>query len=155
MNRAEYFKFHEEMTRKMNEITKAKNADYTGAAGDDPFANFSRVGSLGVCSPEQGFMVRILDKYMRINSFVQKGFLNVKEESVEDTLLDLANYAILFAGYLKSTKKAVDGIAQNRANGRTCDCIHCGTPCFPFKYTTLTGSALCEKCYNGFGTIQL
>lgn len=104
MNREEYFKFHQAMTEKMNVITRAKNADYTGAAGDDPFANFNRVASLGVCSTEQGFMVRMLDKYMRINSFVQKGFLNVKDESVEDTLLDLANYAILFAGYLKSKK---------------------------------------------------
>lgn len=106
MNREEYFKFHEAMTEKMNAITRAKNADYTGAAGDDPFANFNRVASLGVCSTEQGFMVRMLDKYMRINSFVQKGFLNVKDESVEDTLLDLANYAILFAGYLKSKQEA-------------------------------------------------
>ena len=104
MTRDEYFQFHEAMTKKMTAITKAKNADYTGAAGDDPFANFNRVDSLGVCSTEQGFMVRMLDKYMRINSFVQKGFLNVKDESVEDTLLDLANYCLLFAGYLRSVK---------------------------------------------------
>lgn len=113
MNREEYFKFHEEMTRRMNVITKQKNADYTGAAGDDPFANFNRVASLGVCSTEQGFMVRMLDKYMRINSFVQKGFLNVKDESVEDTLLDLANYAILFAGYLRSQKRPSDVFLTN------------------------------------------
>lgn len=104
MNRDEYFDFHRACLEKMFEITKAKNADYTGAAGDDPFANFNRVDSLGICKTEQGFMVRMLDKFMRINSFVQKGFLNVKDESVEDTLLDLANYCILFAGHLKSKK---------------------------------------------------
>lgn len=105
MNREEYFKLHEEFTKRMGEITRAKNADYTGAAGDDPFANFNRVASLGVCSTEQGFMVRMLDKYMRINSFVQKGVLQVKDESVEDTLLDLANYCLLFLGYLKAQKE--------------------------------------------------
>ena len=104
MTREEYFQFHEGMTRRMCEITKAKNHDYTGAAGDDPFANFSRVASLGICSIEQGFLVRMLDKFMRITSFVQKEFLHVKDESVEDTLLDLANYCLLFAGYLEAEK---------------------------------------------------
>jgi len=28
-----------------------------------------------------------------------------KDESIEDTLLDLSNYAILMAGYIKSKKK--------------------------------------------------
>lgn len=104
MNREEYFEYHEQLTKRMTKITRAKNADYTGATGDDPFSNFSRVSDLGVCSTEQGFMVRILDKYMRINSFVQLGSLQVKDESVEDTLLDLANYCLLFLGYLKSQK---------------------------------------------------
>lgn len=124
MNREEYFKFHEEMTRKMNDITRAKNTDYTGAVGDDPFSNFNRVGSLGVCSTEQGFMVRMLDKYMRINSFVQKGFLNVKDESVEDTLLDLANYCILFAGYLESkrTKEPTSIESPQKEPCKICGC---------------------------------
>jgi hypothetical protein len=107
MTREEYFEFHKKLTDRMTEITRAKNADYTGAAGNDPFANFNRVASLGVCSTEQGFMVRMLDKYMRINSFVQLGNLQVKDESVQDTLLDLANYCLLFLGYLESEKRAV------------------------------------------------
>jgi hypothetical protein len=115
MTREEYFQFHEAMTKKMMEITRAKNADYTGATGDDPFANFNRVGSLGVCTTEQGFMVRMLDKYMRINSFVQKGFLHVKDESVEDTLLDLANYCLLFMGYLESKKNTESAVCYYKA----------------------------------------
>lgn len=120
MTREEYFQFHDEMTKKMGEITRAKNADYTGATGDDPFANFNRVGSLGVCSTEQGFMVRMLDKYMRINSFVQKGFLNVKDESVEDTLLDLANYCLLFSGYLKSKRSSYSGPTPTTQTSHIC-----------------------------------
>lgn len=110
MNREEYFKFHKEMQEKMYAVTLQKNRDYAGPDGDDPFSNFSRVSSVGICGVEQGFLVRMLDKICRINSFVQAGTLHVKDESVEDTLMDLANYSILFAGYLKSKKSVVPDI---------------------------------------------
>jgi hypothetical protein len=103
MTKPEYFQYHAKCLEKMKAITAAKNADYTGT-GTDPFANFSRVEAMGICSTEQGFLTRMLDKVSRIGSFVQKGTLAVKDESVEDTLLDLANYAILMAGYIKSKK---------------------------------------------------
>ncbi len=108
MNKAEYMAFHEKCCARMIEITKAKNADYTGE-GDDPFANFSRVEAMGVTSVERGFLVRMLDKVSRITSFVQKGILLVKDESVEDTLLDLANYSILMAGYIRGKKAGQPG----------------------------------------------
>lgn len=89
----------------MVEVTKAKNADYTGGSGD-PFANFKQVGNFiqveGVT--EIGFFTRMSDKFSRIGSFITKGVLMVKDESVEDTLIDLANYCILFAGYLRSKR---------------------------------------------------
>ena len=103
MTKQEYFKFHQSCLDKMTEITKAKNADYTGES-EDPFANFSMVESMGICSTEQGFLTRMSDKMARINSFVMLGQLQVKDESVKDTLLYLANYAILFAGYIESKK---------------------------------------------------
>jgi hypothetical protein len=49
----------------------------------------------------------MLDKVARVVTFVKKGVLQVKDESVEDTLLDLANYCILFAGYIKAKKRSV------------------------------------------------
>lgn len=104
MTKNDYLEYHRSMCNKMVEIAKAKNADYTGAI-EDPFANFSRVNILGICSTEQGFLVRMNDKFSRIISFVQKGIFEVKDESVEDTLLDLANYAILMSGYIKSQKQ--------------------------------------------------
>lgn len=104
MNKAEYMHFHEECCYKMIAITKAKNADYTGIT-DDPFANFVRVETIGISSTEQGFLTRMTDKLSRIISFVQKGVLQVKDESIEDTLLDLANYCILMAGFIRHRKK--------------------------------------------------
>lgn len=105
MTKEGYLQFHEKMCARMIEITRAKNADYSGS-GNDPFANFRQIGHLvqteGVC--EIGFLTRMSDKFSRVGSFVSKGTLMVKEESVEDTLLDLANYCILFAGFLRSNK---------------------------------------------------
>lgn len=104
MDRKEYFEFHKSCTEKMTEITRRKNLDYAGP-GNDPFANFSRVEALGICSTEQGFLTRMTDKLSRLSSFAQSGELHVKDESAEDTLLDLANYCILMAGYLRSKKQ--------------------------------------------------
>ena len=103
MNKKEYIQYHKEMCDKMISITEQKNADYTGSS-DDPFANFRVCEQLGVCSVAQGFVVRMTDKLKRIISIaVQQNKVKVLSETVEDTLLDLANYCILLAGYLKST----------------------------------------------------
>lgn len=101
MTKKEYMDFHKTACMRMIDITAAKNHDYTGA-GDDPFANFRNIKNCGGVSPEQGFLVRMNDKMARISSFVEKGILQVKDESVNDTLLDLANYCILMAGYIES-----------------------------------------------------
>lgn len=105
MTREEYFKFHEETCQRMIAVTRAKNADYC-SNNDDPFANFGQVGHF-IQIPqvtEIGFFTRMSDKFSRIGSFITKGTLQVKDESVSDTLIDLANYCILFAGYLQSQK---------------------------------------------------
>lgn len=105
MNKKQYLEFHEDFCKKMIEVTKAKNADYSGA-GDDPFNNFRHIGNFvqtpGVVAI--GFLTRMSDKFSRIGSFISNGTLQVKDESVEDTLHDLANYCALFAGYLRSER---------------------------------------------------
>ena len=97
-----YFVFSEKFFNECIEISKKKNADYTGV-NDNPFANFKSVESLGI-KTEHGFLTRMMDKMARIGSFVSKGELQVKDESVKDTLRDLANYACLLAGYIESKK---------------------------------------------------
>lgn len=105
MTKQEYLDFFIAESEKDLETTRRKNADYTGTSGD-PFANFTMVEKMGICSTEAGFLVRMMDKMMRINSFVQKGVLEVKDESVDDTLGDLSNYAKLMKGYIKSKRDA-------------------------------------------------
>lgn len=104
MTPKEYIKYHEEACKKMVEITRKKNSDYVGSS-DSAFHNFNSVSALGICSAEVGFLTRMLDKLSRLGSFVQRGSFLVSDESFEDTCLDLANYSILLAGYVKSKKK--------------------------------------------------
>jgi hypothetical protein len=88
----------------MCEITEKKNLDYSGTSGN-AFNNFRHIANF-VHLPTTdlvavGFLTRMSDKFSRVGSFISRGELLVKDESVEDTLLDLANYAALFSGYLK------------------------------------------------------
>lgn len=109
MNKDEYLNFHREACERMVRLTEDKNADYTGA-GDDPFANFRNIKNCGGATPMQGFLVRMNDKISRVSSFVEKGTLSVKDESVQDTLLDLANYSILMLGFITSEKERLNVI---------------------------------------------
>lgn len=99
----EYLEYHKQMCDKMLQITKAKNHDYAGF-NEDPFANFKIVEKCGIASVEQGFLTRMMDKISRINSFIKQGVLSVEDEKIEDTLIDLSNYSLLLAGYIKQKK---------------------------------------------------
>jgi hypothetical protein len=101
MNREQYLKRFKEITEEMYEITKKKNADYTGDS-ELPFKNFTMVETIGFASTEQGFLTRIIDKVMRVAGFIKNGTLQVVDEKVTDTLLDCANYCILMVCYLES-----------------------------------------------------
>lgn len=89
MTKPEYFEFAEKFFNECVEISRKKNSDYTGG-NNDPFANFSAVEQLHI-STEHGFLTRMMDKMMRIASFAKNGELQVKDESVTDTLNDLPN----------------------------------------------------------------
>ncbi len=103
--REKFVENHSEFLESLIELTRKKNADYTGSSVDDPFANFTRVEATGITSTETGILVRMSDKMARITTFVNKGVLLVEDESVEDTLKDLSNYAALLACYIKQKKE--------------------------------------------------
>lgn len=100
LSKQDWFESFDDMLDSMRDIMRAKNSDYTGASAS-PFANFTRVEALGITSTEIGFLTRMTDKLCRIATFVNQGDLKVKSESVHDTLIDLANYSLLLAGYIK------------------------------------------------------
>ena len=61
MNREELFKHHKSICAEALGIMEKKNHDYAGEAGDSPFANFTRSEDMGICTTEQGFLVRLCD----------------------------------------------------------------------------------------------
>ncbi len=74
----------------MRALHDRKAADY--GLGEDPLANVRASKEFGVPA-WVGCMIRANDKVIRIKSMATKGTL--KNESVEDSLIDLAAYAIL------------------------------------------------------------
>jgi hypothetical protein len=76
------------------ETIKKKNGDYTDSI--DPFKNFYVAEALGVADAPQALLVRMADKISRIATLTKDGAKqNVKDESINDTLMDLMNYAAI------------------------------------------------------------
>lgn len=73
----------EEITTKMNELYQKKNHDY-GSSFDKSCNEF------GLISP----VIRLSDKLNRLKSLLNKD-PQVASESIDDTLLDLANYSVM------------------------------------------------------------
>lgn len=67
-----------------------KNHDY--AKSDEPLSNFNRCKALGV-EPWRGVLVRMSDKWSRLEQLA--GGKSPKNESMRDTLIDLAIYALI------------------------------------------------------------
>jgi len=68
-----------------------KRHDY---GNDDIFANF-RLSEMAGISPWKGSVIRMGDKYARISNFIKKGDFKFKEESIKDTLMDMAIYSLI------------------------------------------------------------
>ena len=70
----------------LEDTYKKKNSDYGNSVGD----TYEKFGDIS-------FLTRITDKYNRILSLADKGECGeVKDEALEDTILDLANYCLLW-----------------------------------------------------------
>lgn len=76
----------------MGELHSRKNHDYAGTS--DPLKNLRACTRIDL-KPFMGVMVRLQDKWSRLEEFVKSGKLMVKGESVKDTLMDNAVYSIL------------------------------------------------------------
>lgn len=84
---------YKQTLNKLRETYIKKNNDY----GDSVHETYVKFGALS-------FVVRLHDKLNRVCSLLSNK-QEVLDESMEDTLLDLANYAILMTLELKMEKK--------------------------------------------------
>lgn len=76
----------------MQETLRAKNSDY--AKDNDAFYNFREFGKLG-------FLVRMSDKWSRLKGLIVTDKAPQVNETIRDTLLDMANYCVLLSVYLE------------------------------------------------------
>ena len=74
---------HADICSELNGLYRRKNADYGDSFGET-------FGKLGLVSA----VTRITDKVNRLQSLCTRA-AEVKNESIRDTLLDLANYSIM------------------------------------------------------------
>ena len=75
---------HERLCRELHELYRRKNADY----GDSFHKTFL----------EEGYAmsrIRLTDKLERFKQISRMGAQQVNDESLRDTLIDLANYAVM------------------------------------------------------------
>lgn len=105
VSRSELLKIHEEVCHASRELMKRKNHDYSGGEDEThPFLNFVRCEAMGICTTEQGFLVRLTDKMSRLSTFCRSGRLKVEDERLDDTIQDVINYVVLFLAYSKGLK---------------------------------------------------
>lgn len=76
---------HLDICKELNEIFKRKNSDY-----GDAFARLRE-------KYPEAILVRIGDKFYRLETLLSGKEIQVEDESIENTLFDLANYCIMEA----------------------------------------------------------
>lgn len=75
---------HSRITKELNAIYVAKNSDYGDAFGE----TYKKLGIISA-------VTRITDKVNRLQSLSTGNEAKVLDEKIEDTAMDLANYAIM------------------------------------------------------------
>lgn len=83
-NRPSKVEMHESICKELTDLYERKNHDY----GDSFAKSFAEYGMAMPC-------IRLDDKLNRTKSLIKKQQQMVDDEGIKDTLMDLANYAIM------------------------------------------------------------
>lgn len=90
MNKETQQKVFDDTVDQMREIMLTKGDDY---ANDDRLSNFKKVAFMTNSTPEKAVLNLIATKVARLSELLEGK--TPKNESVEDSILDLANYTLL------------------------------------------------------------
>lgn len=101
-NRQAKYAHHEKLCKELNQLYVAKNSDYNDAFG----RSFRRKGLAALS-------LRLEDKFMRFESLASGHKAEVKDESIRDTLRDMANYCIMGMVELDAQEGLVEGYDPN------------------------------------------
>jgi len=104
MNLQQQQEHFERFITNQKETLLKKGNDY---ADEDRLSNFKRAGSIISISPEQNCLSLIATKVARLGVLLT-GNKNPDNESIRDSILDLANYAILLDALLDEKQRDKD-----------------------------------------------
>jgi hypothetical protein len=99
----------EEILKRAVDIHIKKRADYASNPNTDPFENFDRSNLIASWFPPAyaSFAVLIGTKLARLGSLLVTG-KKPKNESIDDSFLDLVTYCALFYGYWKARQEKAE-----------------------------------------------
>lgn len=83
-------------TDRMKGLLESKGNDYSN---DDRLSVFKLTAVLCHTTPEKVVLDKIITKVMRLSNLLSKGQPN--HESIDDTIIDLVNYAVLLDQIIK------------------------------------------------------
>lgn len=87
------------LAQEMCELYEKKNTDY----GDSFNTSLSKYGLIAA-------LTRISDKFNRLESLILNKEQKIKDEKLEDTLIDLANYAMMTVLWIKNDSKMYNAL---------------------------------------------
>lgn len=96
---------HKELCEQLNKIYAQKNHDYGNSFGE----TFDKLGIISA-------VTRISDKYNRLVSLCTKPEeeRKVKDESITDTLIDMANYCMMTIIEMHKNDDICDGFIEDK-----------------------------------------
>lgn len=124
------FDIHMDICHDLNALYQRKNHDYGDSFGEF----FAEFGLISTC-------MRLTDKLKRLKSFAQNGKYKVTDESVRDTLMDLANYSIMTIVEMEMHK--AEPAADDGPKLYCPSCVH---------KSLRIGDPPCSECYRGGGS---
>lgn len=98
---------HQSLCKQLSDMYQLKNADY-----GDSFAKVRSEFPNAIC-------IRLSDKLNRVKSIMKSGEAKIMDETIFDTLMDLANYALLectemiYESESKSNQAVCSGSCRN------------------------------------------
>lgn len=92
-------RFHQ-LTKAIDDMFDRKNAGYAGQDNPDPWANFRHAEKLGIPA-STGVLVRISDKFSRLQALTRDPGNDQVGESKIDTAIDQAVYSLIYVCLLE------------------------------------------------------
>ena len=92
----------------------AKNHDY--ATAENPYKNLEGVERIGI-EAWRGIVIRLMDKFERVEQYCTNGELAIKSEGMEDTFKDIAVYSTLAMILFRKEQKQVESYDVDRDGG--------------------------------------